>query len=116
MRSSWLTQEGVTMTRIPCQIPLILLAAALGCHGSPTEPSVSTDAAVTSSAAAAPLSFRQVTSGGNHSCGLTFGDSAFCWGSNESEHLGDYIRVLQSRPVLVATSVRFIQLSAGTLH
>jgi len=66
------------------------------------------DAAVTSSAAAAPLSFRQVTSGGNHSCGLTFGNRAFCWGSNDNGELGDGTRQSRSRPVLVATSVRFI--------
>src|SRR5215217_1245671 len=106
----------MTMTRIPRQLPMILLAAALGCDDSITEPSVTRQTPASFSAAAAPLSFRQVTTGANHSCGLTFGNRVFCWGSNDDGELGDGTRTDRSRPVLVATSVRFIQLSAGRAH
>jgi alpha-tubulin suppressor-like RCC1 family protein len=60
----------------------LLLAA---CSDEPTRPGerraprAVADANLTS---AAPLSFRQVSVGGNHTCGVTTDNVAYCWGFN----------------------------------
>jgi alpha-tubulin suppressor-like RCC1 family protein len=35
------------------------------------------------------LQFREVDLGGGHSCGVTTGNIAYCWGANEGGQLGD---------------------------
>ncbi|WP_050725372.1 Ig-like domain-containing protein [Vulgatibacter incomptus] len=39
--------------------------------------------------AAAGFSFRSLTSGSQHTCGVTFDDQVYCWGENEDLQLGD---------------------------
>ena len=51
---------------------------------SPAEPVLSQTAA----AAAAALTFRQVSAGGGHTCAVTTGDQAYCWGVGSSGQLG----------------------------
>ncbi|MBA2459963.1 MAG: chromosome condensation regulator RCC1 [Gemmatimonadales bacterium] len=63
------------------------------------------------------LSFRQVSAGtGGHTCGVTTGNIAYCWGANFSGELGDGSTTRRLRPVPVAGSLRFSQVSAGVYH
>ncbi|MGE3527669.1 MAG: RCC1 domain-containing protein, partial [Gemmatimonadales bacterium] len=59
--------------------------------------------------------FRELTAGSAHTCGLTEDGTAWCWGSNALGALGDGSPSTRSQvPVLVATSLRFQTLAAGT--
>jgi alpha-tubulin suppressor-like RCC1 family protein len=107
-----------------------LLLALLGCRDtdSPTEPSPA--AAQTAATLAAALAFWQVSGGGNHTCGVTTDNLAYCWGSSSRGQLGagtltgpekcmgDRVGPLpcSTRPVLVQGGHRFRQVSAGGEH
>ncbi len=104
---------------------LVLAASALlpilvACRDdveSPTEPTLATPHAAV--AAAAPLSFLQVTGGGLHSCGVATDNRAYCWGENHYGQLGDGTfsdardRV---RPGAVVGGLEFVQLSLTGAH
>jgi alpha-tubulin suppressor-like RCC1 family protein len=69
------------------------------------------------------LSFRQVSAGGFHSCGLTSDNRAYCWGHNEpstyadgSGELGDGTTISRLTPVAVFGGLHFRVVSAGTQH
>ena len=94
-----------------------LFATIPGCREdaeSPTAPEVTSAL----SAASAPLSFRQVSAGAYHTCGVTFDNRAYCWGEAALGALGNGDRggFLQTRPVPVQTNLRFILVSAGTSY
>jgi alpha-tubulin suppressor-like RCC1 family protein len=64
--------------------------------------------------------FREVASGGNHTCALTLDDVAWCWGAQTAGNLGDGVGLESGgvpigRPVPepVPTTLRFRTLSAG---
>ena len=67
-------------------------------------------------AVAGGLSFRLVSVGGAHSCGLTREDRAYCWGANIDGRLGDGTNTGRLKPVAVAGGRRFNRLSAGQVH
>jgi alpha-tubulin suppressor-like RCC1 family protein len=67
--------------------------------------------------------FRQVAVGAahggswlSHSCGLTTGDLALCWGYNASGDLGDGTTTRRLVPVPVAGNPMFRNLSPGAIH
>lgn len=62
--------------------------------------------------------FTAVTAGGDHTCGLTDQNAAFCWGSNTQGQLGNSMadRTAESTPVAAAGSLRFVALHAGGTH
>ncbi len=95
-------------------VPLALLAAAFGCSSdvpSPTEP----DPAAELATAAQVLSFRQISAGGRHSCGVTTDDRAYCWGDGGGV-LGDGTINSRPSPVAVSGGLRFIQVSVASSH
>ena len=99
---------------------LFLGAAALGCAedgGTPSGPGVERP---TSAAVAGALSFRQLSAGESHTCGVTVQDKAYCWGNNgvggTGGQLGDGTTTDRSRPVAVGGGHEFKQISAGVDH
>jgi alpha-tubulin suppressor-like RCC1 family protein len=60
------------------------------------------------------LSFRQISAGYYHTCGVTTDNRAYCWG--EGGYLGDGTLMRRLRPVPVAGGLSFRQVSAGTQH
>lgn len=62
--------------------------------------------------------FTAVTAGGDHTCGLTDQNAAFCWGSNTRAQLGNSMadRTAESAPVPAAGSLRFVALHVGGTH
>lgn len=57
--------------------------------------------------------FESVSAGSTHTCGLTSGGEAYCWGDNSEGQLGDSSTQQRQGPTLVAGGLRFRQLSAG---
>jgi alpha-tubulin suppressor-like RCC1 family protein len=102
-----------------------LLAAALGCNDesdSATAPAIPPSAATAAPAAA--LTFRQVSGGGIHTCGVTTGDKAYCWGVGALGELGNGTQAgpercdagpggCSRRPVAVLGGIAFRNVSAG---
>lgn len=66
------------------------------------------------------LTFTQVVSGYSHSCGLTSGGAAYCWGYNYYGQLGNNATIPgapdEVAPVAVAGGLTFTKLSAGYYH
>jgi alpha-tubulin suppressor-like RCC1 family protein len=63
---------------------------------------------------AAALSFRQVSAGGGHTCGVTTAERGYCWGSNALGQIGDGTTTRRPTPVQVAGWLSFRLLSAGS--
>jgi alpha-tubulin suppressor-like RCC1 family protein len=68
------------------------------------------------------LRFLSITTGFNHTCGITTSQVAYCWGSNFRSQLGDATAGNKFVPVRVKDSISadsvllFASLSAGTRH
>jgi alpha-tubulin suppressor-like RCC1 family protein len=115
-------------------IPVISLACCLLAAGACTEDTTAPENPETSTAtppalaatATAALSFRQVSAGRLHSCGLTSDDLAYCWGLNNVGQLGTGSSTgpescgsgweCSTRPVRVVGGLRFRQISVGSEH
>jgi alpha-tubulin suppressor-like RCC1 family protein len=68
-------------------------------------------------AVAGTIAFRQVSTGVDHTCGVTTDNRAFCWGSNQEGQIGDSSTATQRlEPTPVATARRFCQLDVGRYH
>jgi alpha-tubulin suppressor-like RCC1 family protein len=63
------------------------------------------------------LSFRQVTAGLFHTCGVTMADQVYCWGSDRYGQIGDNpARTPNQSPAAVAGGLLFRELDAGAYH
>jgi len=58
-------------------------------------------------------SYRQVDAGVNHTCAVTTGNRAFCWGNGRSGAIGDGKTFLRFAPQAVAGGHSFDRVSAG---
>ncbi|MGI9041569.1 MAG: RCC1 domain-containing protein, partial [Gemmatimonadales bacterium] len=95
----------------------VVLVAALGCREdaqSPTAPE--SEPALATTATSAVLSFRQVSAGEDHTCGVTTADRVYCWGRNLFGQLGDGTTTNRLTPVAVAGGLRFRHISAASNH
>jgi alpha-tubulin suppressor-like RCC1 family protein len=96
----------------------VLVLAALGCQesaDSPVAPGASAPEASAELAtlATSPLTFIQVSTGINHTCGVAADNRAYCWGENERGALGDGTTTDRLAPHAVAGGLRFRTVSAG---
>jgi alpha-tubulin suppressor-like RCC1 family protein len=65
-------------------------------------------------AVAGGRSFRQVSSGSDHTCGVTTGNVAYCWGLNNIGQLGEGSGAFRRvRPMAVAGGLRYEAVSTG---
>ncbi|HEX2218513.1 MAG TPA: hypothetical protein VHG35_06885 [Gemmatimonadales bacterium] len=94
-------------------LPVLLLGVVLGCRDDADAPTAPAEAEPAQLAAAATLSFRQVSTGDGHSCGIDTDNRVYCWGGNGFGQVGDGTNTSRLRPVLVATTLRFRQLDAS---
>jgi alpha-tubulin suppressor-like RCC1 family protein len=100
----------------------LLLVAAPGCRDDAAAPTGPESQAVPATGAlTAPLSFRQVSAGRRHTCGVTTDDKAYCWGDNgegglTGGYLGDGTTTDRLTPVPVAGGLSFRLVSAGVHH
>ena len=62
------------------------------------------------------LSFTAIAAGVNHTCGLTSGGVAYCWGSNYLGQLGVADTSSRSTPTAVDGGLPFAALTAGWYH
>jgi alpha-tubulin suppressor-like RCC1 family protein len=114
-------QQEVAMTHTACTLtrrlaPLLgpaLVVAALGCGEEAESPTAPVPEPALDITPAAALSFRQVSAGFVHTCGVTLDNRAFCWGLNKKGQLGNGTLLNRRRPVAVAGGLSFRQVSAG---
>ena len=63
------------------------------------------------------LAFRQISAGGNHTCGVAGASRAYCWGDNAFGQIGDSSTVVRRlKPSRVAGGLEFRQVDAGMYH
>jgi alpha-tubulin suppressor-like RCC1 family protein len=62
------------------------------------------------------LRFRRVIAGFSHTCGVTPGDQAYCWGGNFFGQLGDGTTTMRQMPLPVAGGLQFRQVAAAGQH
>lgn len=62
------------------------------------------------------LTFENLSAKFNHTCGITTGGIAYCWGYNQNGQLGDGTETSRSSPVAVAGSLTFVNVTTGTAH
>ena len=60
--------------------------------------------------------FALVAAGYEHSCGITTGGEAYCWGDNSSGQLGDGSNTNSLAPVLVTGGLQFASVTVGVFH
>jgi alpha-tubulin suppressor-like RCC1 family protein len=93
-----------------------LALAPLGCREDATSPAEPEPIPVFSTSSQTPLSFRQMSAGLFHTCGVTTDGRAYCWGDNVSGQLGDDTNVDRAVPTPVAGNLRFSLVSAGATY
>jgi alpha-tubulin suppressor-like RCC1 family protein len=103
----------------------VLAGCGIGCReDAPTAPDGARTSPPALAIGGAPLAFRQVSVGRDHTCGLTTDDRAWCWGSNEALQLGISTErgpdecnthACSTHPAPVLGNHRFLQLSVGWL-
>ncbi|MBA2458536.1 MAG: hypothetical protein H0V43_06220 [Gemmatimonadales bacterium] len=59
------------------------------------------------------LQFRAGGAGGSHTCGVTTGGAAYCWGDNDYGQLGNGATTDRSSPVAVAGALQFAMADPG---
>src|SRR5436309_1601049 len=109
------SMRGVPVRRLtgwlaPVLVPAILVAA-LGCREGAESPTAADSGATLDVAATAGLSFRQMSAGPAHSCGVTPDYQAYCWGSNDFGALGNGTDNPSRTPVAVVGGLPFRQVS-----
>lgn len=62
-----------------------------------------------------PAGLTAISAGGNHTCALTFGGAAYCWGSNAVGQLGN-AGGSSLVPVAVDGGQAFVRISSGADH
>ena len=90
-----------------------IVAVAWGCTEDAESPTAPENSPALAASTAAPLSFRQLSAGYRHTCGITTDNRAYCWGDNFNGGLGDGTTQYRTTPVAVSGGLRFLQVSGG---
>jgi len=120
-----MTHRVIQVISLACS--LVVAAACTEDTNAPENPETGTTTPPALAATAtAALSFRQVSAGSNHSCGITSDDLVYCWGLNNTGQLGTGSSTgpescgsgwnCSTRPFPLAGGLRFRQVSAGSEH
>jgi alpha-tubulin suppressor-like RCC1 family protein len=101
--------------RLESVLAVMVVAAALGCGEEPTSPSHPETTPVLATAAGT-LTFRQMSVGATHTCGVTTDNRAYCWGLNYYGQLGNggYGAAETTRPVAAVADRQFLEIRVGT--
>jgi alpha-tubulin suppressor-like RCC1 family protein len=102
--------------RLAPVLALSILVGALGCREDPTSPTAPASQAALATTAPTALVFYQVSAGGQHTCGVTTDNRAYCWGSNDHGQLGDGSKTTHLKPFPVSGTHLFRQVSEGAFH
>ncbi len=99
-------------------LALATAVSAAGCGDPPVAPEEEQVSSAPALQATAALSFRQISTGMYHSCGVTYDNLAYCWGADGVGQLGDGAvnTSFRSRPVAVSGGLHFLMVSAGFDH
>jgi alpha-tubulin suppressor-like RCC1 family protein len=62
------------------------------------------------------LTFKSLSAGGSHTCGVTTNGPGYCWGDNSAGQLGNGSKAASRIPVRVSGGLTFEAISAGTRH
>lgn len=62
------------------------------------------------------VTYAKVTSGGNHTCGITTTGVLKCWGINSNGQIGDASTTQRSTPKIIDPGTTYLTISAGVLH
>ncbi|MFL5612495.1 MAG: Ig-like domain-containing protein [Gemmatimonadaceae bacterium] len=95
---------------------LVLSEAIRGVNGLPLDSRVTVPFATGETVAGTHLIFASVSAGFTHSCGVTYDDTAYCWGDNSGGALGNGTTTNSATPVRVAGLSRFKSVIAGFNH
>jgi hypothetical protein len=111
------TCVGSTPGRLVLLLAPVMLTAALGCREgaqAPTDPeAASSPAPALATGSTTALQFQQVSAGSLHTCGVTDGYRAYCWGFGVHGELGSGTSEERRTPVAVTGGLSFRQVSAG---
>jgi alpha-tubulin suppressor-like RCC1 family protein len=90
------------------------------CWGANFSGQLGVDSATSVSARPLPISdsssFRFLSAGSYHSCGVAMDGTAYCWGDNTRGELGDGTTTPRWTPVRVAGGLSFSSMAAGAHH
>lgn len=96
---------------------------AIGCGTATESPTAPTEIAPATAGITAALTFRMVSAGGAHSCGVTVNDIAYCWGDAAHGELGNDTsasspteNLLQLTPTPVSGKLRFRMVAASSQY
>lgn len=67
-------------------------------------------------AVAGDLTFAELDTVSNHTCGRTIENEVWCWGDNFSEQIGPRDPLFEGAPRRVETALQFAQVATGTHH
>jgi alpha-tubulin suppressor-like RCC1 family protein len=65
---------------------------------------------------AGDLTFVSISASSSHTCGVTTGSVAYCWGRNRYGQLGDGSTIDREAPVPVSGGLEFVSITAGSWH
>lgn len=97
-------------------LAVAIVVGALGCREDAESPTAPEAGLALKTTRGQVLSFRQLSAGGVHTCGVTLDHRAYCWGLNGGGQLGNGTTAPQLTPVAVTDGLRFRELGAGGVH
>jgi alpha-tubulin suppressor-like RCC1 family protein len=109
---------SITMNKLVCALTSAGAAYCWGLdsfgaagHGGAVGSTLTSPTAVTGS-----HTFSTISTGAQHTCGVTTGGAGYCWGTGADGQIGDGAGTQRLSPTLVSGSHTFAYIGAGTAH